>query len=81
MKCFTYLITVLVVLALLHLIFPQKAYAYLDPGTGSYILQLAIAALLGASFAIKIYWRRIKTFFADFSKRQKEENDDDDDDD
>ena len=27
---------------------PATAYAYLDPGTGSFILQMAIAGLLGA---------------------------------
>ena len=50
----------------------DEAYGYIDPGTGSYVLQMTIAALLGASFAIKIYWRKIKAFFVDhFSKRQK----------
>jgi len=39
------------------------AYAYLDPGTGSYVFQLVIAALLGAAFAVKVFWLRIKTFF------------------
>jgi len=61
------------------LAFPSFAYAYLDPGTGSYILQMVIAALLGAALAIKIYWRRIKTFLASpFSKRQKQEDGRDD---
>ena len=50
-----------VLLALLHLIFPRKAYAYLDPGTTSYILQLVIAALVGVSFAVKLYSLRMKT--------------------
>ena len=74
MKCFTSLITTLVVLALFYLVFPQRAYAYIDPGTASYILQLTIGALLGGLFAIKIYWRKINTFFVNlFSKRQKDE--------
>lgn len=34
--------------------------AYLDPGTGSYVLQLLIAALLGAGFAVKMYWKNIR---------------------
>jgi len=72
---FTGLITTLVVLALFCLILPQEAYAYLDPGTGSYIFQLAIAVLIGGFFAIKLYWRKIKTFIGNlFSKRQRDDD-------
>ena len=38
------------------------AHAYLDPGTGSYMLQIAIGALLGGIFAIKHFWGRILLF-------------------
>jgi hypothetical protein len=38
----------------------QVAQAYVDPGTGSYVIQILIAALAGAAFAVKIYWRKIK---------------------
>ncbi len=40
----------------------QPAYAYLDPGTGSYLFQMALAGLFGALFALKIYWLQVKTF-------------------
>ena len=36
---------------------------YLDPGSGSMIIQLLLAALLGAGAMIAIYWRKIKAFF------------------
>ncbi|MDR3577552.1 MAG: hypothetical protein P4L50_27120 [Anaerolineaceae bacterium] len=36
---------------------------YLDPGSGSFLLQLLLAALLGSAFAIKIYWKKIKVLF------------------
>jgi hypothetical protein len=36
---------------------------YLDPGSGSFLIQLLLAALLGGAFAIKVYWRKIKTLF------------------
>ena len=42
--------------------FPADAFAYLDPGTGSYIVQLAIGFLLGSLWAIKMGWHRIKAF-------------------
>jgi len=40
---------------------PEAADAYLDPGTGSIILQVAIAGLVGGLFAAKIFWNRIRT--------------------
>ena len=41
---------------------PDSAYAYLDPGTGSMILQLVIAGALGALFTLKNFFRNIKAF-------------------
>lgn len=38
--------------------------AYLDPGTGSQLLQIALATLLAASFTLKLYWRRFRAFLA-----------------
>jgi hypothetical protein len=37
---------------------------YIDPGSGSYLVQAIIAAVLGAGFWIKMSWLRIKDFFA-----------------
>jgi len=48
--------------ALIVLISPillQLAYGYLDPGTGSYIIQLLIGGLLGGLFAIGLFWKRV----------------------
>ena len=39
-----------------------EARAYVDPGTGSYILQMVIAGLLGSFFTIKLVGKRIKAF-------------------
>jgi hypothetical protein len=38
--------------------------AYLDPGSGSYLLQLLIAGVLGGLFIVKMQWSRIKGWFA-----------------
>jgi hypothetical protein len=43
--------------------FSQQAAAYLDPGTGSMILQGIIASIAVAGFTIKNYWYRIRAFF------------------
>lgn len=48
-----------------------KAYAYLDPGTGSYFFQLLLGALLGALFSVKIFWQKIKSFFTARFPRNK----------
>lgn len=39
-----------------------KSNLYLDPGSGSFLLQLLIAALLGGGYALKVYWKKIKAF-------------------
>jgi hypothetical protein len=72
------LTTSIIFLVLFYLILPPKAYAYLDPGTGSYILQMTIAALLGGLFVVKKFWYRFKIFFKNFlsggSKLKKDED-------
>ena len=37
--------------------------AYLDPGSGSFLIQLLIAALLGAGIALRASWSKVKKFF------------------
>ena len=37
--------------------------AYLDPGSGSFLIQLLIAALLGAGIALRAYWSKVKKLF------------------
>ncbi len=36
---------------------------YLDPGSGSYLIQVIIAGALGVIFFFKIIWNWIKNFF------------------
>jgi len=36
--------------------------AYIDPGTGSFILQMLIAFFIGALFFFKIFWKKVKLF-------------------
>ena len=37
-------------------------FAYLDPGTGSMLVQLLVGGFAAAGVAAKLYWRRITTF-------------------
>jgi hypothetical protein len=67
-----YVIAAAAVIAAILLLSPTSAHAYLDPGTGSYVIQMLIAGLLGAAFAIKMYWLRIKRFVVGiFSKNER----------
>lgn len=52
-------------------LFNTNAYAYLDPGLGSIILQGIVAAIAATSLTIKIYWQKIKSFFKK-KKKDKE---------
>lgn len=46
------------------------ACAYLDPGSGSFIIQLVVGAVLGSLVAIKMYFKNIKKFVSQlFSKK------------
>ena len=56
--------TKIVLLVSLLLVCPSTSFAYLDPGTGSFLAQILIGAILSALFAIKIYWQKIKLFFS-----------------
>lgn len=51
-------------IALCILVFStNQAYAYLDPGTGSMLIQGVIAAIAAVSVSIGIFWRRLQSFF------------------
>lgn len=57
-----------------HINFHHKLCAYLDPGTGSIIIQVVIAGLFGVIFVIKLFWGKIKNLFKKlFSKDNKAE--------
>ncbi len=52
---------------------------YLDPGSGSFLIQLLIAGAAGIGLAIAVSWQRIKRLFS--RKKNATTNPDDDDDD
>ena len=47
---------VVALLAVLIVGAASPAHAYLDPATGSYVFQILMAGLLGALFALKMFW-------------------------
>ena len=54
----------------------ENAYAYIDPASGSYIFQLIVAGLLGGLYAVKIYWKSLKSFMGNLFRKNKSVSDD-----
>jgi hypothetical protein len=52
-------------------LFISNAFAYIDPGTGSMILQSLIGALVGVGIVLKVYWTKIK--FAILDRKSKKD--------
>lgn len=57
------------------LLFTRPAYAYLNPGIGSMLLQGLIAVVLVISVTIGMFWSRIKAFFGRFIDRRDNNGD------
>ena len=38
-------------------------FGYLDPGTGSMIIQAVLGAIAGIAIFMRLFWRRIVSFF------------------
>lgn len=49
----------------------SNAHAYLDPGTGSIMLQAIIAVFAGAMTFISIYWKKFKAFVSNLLSKDK----------
>jgi len=54
-------------------IFISNAFAYLDPGSGSIVLQMLVGALVGVGITIKVYWVKIKYKFSDYLSHKKQD--------
>ena len=53
-----YLVIVAILLAAV-----APAHAYIDAGSGSYVLQMAMAGVLALAFSLKLAWQRIIQLF------------------
>jgi hypothetical protein len=54
--------------------FAPPAYAYLDPGTASLLLQGIIGGVAATTAAAGVYMGRIKNFFSSKSDKQKKDD-------
>jgi Na+/proline symporter len=55
--------TVVVLAFALWALLAPPAYAYVDPGTGSFVFQLIIGGALAVAVSVKLFWRRIVGIF------------------
>jgi hypothetical protein len=54
----------------------SKAHAYLDPGTGSIILQAILGFIAAAAATVSIYWEKFKSIINKVLKRDTKDNKD-----
>ena len=57
---------------LISFILTLNAYAYIDPGSGSIILQALLGALAAIGATISIYWNKFKNLFKRKKKIEKD---------
>jgi hypothetical protein len=48
------------IFCILILVSVDSAFAYLDPGTGSMLLQVILGGVAAVGVAIKLYWHKIR---------------------
>jgi len=60
---------------LLLLVF-SNAWAYLDPGTGSMMLQVILGGVAAVGVAVKLYWHKLRVVIGLGKKEQSEEDSD-----
>jgi|TARA_B100001971_G_scaffold153569_1_gene142831 hypothetical protein len=66
-------INLLLKIFIVFILFTSESYAYLDPGTGSIILQVIIGFIAATVATISIYWNKFKLFISKlFKKKEKE---------
>jgi hypothetical protein len=49
---------------LLLLLAPEPAWAYIDPGAGSYFFQLLIAGGLAGVYTLRRHWQQVRIWFS-----------------
>ena len=60
-----------IIIFLFFFILTTKAYAYLDPGTGSIILQAIVGAFAAFFTSVYIFWSKVKSFYKKIYKKIK----------
>ena len=61
--------TLLVIACFIWAIFPTEAYAYLDPGSVSLVMQMVVVSFVFAGAILRSQSRRVKEFVKGLSRR------------
>ena len=62
---------ILITFVFFYSILSTNAFAYLDPGTGSIILQAILGAIAAGFSYCVFYWNKVKNFFKKIFKKNK----------
>lgn len=62
-------LTKLISIAAIILVLCENSWAYLDPGTGSMIFQIAIGCVLTVTFTLKLWWNKFVKLFTKIFKK------------
>ena len=57
------------IIILLFIFVPSPIYAYMDPGTWSYLFSIIVAFSAGFLFYVKSSWRKMKEIFNKIFKK------------
>ena len=72
---FNRILDIVIILLVLKFVAIRDASAYIDPGSGSYLLQILAAGVLSSIFIIKKFWGSINKFVSSiFSKISGKKN-------
>lgn len=61
------------ILIIIYFSLLSNAYAYIDPGSGSILLQALIGGLAAVGTSIAIYWGKFKNFILNLKKKNIKE--------
>ena len=61
------------IIIIFHLCSIKNAFAYLDPGTGSIIIQAIIGFVAAVGATVSLYWQKLKLLFRKVFKKKKNE--------
>ncbi len=63
-----------IIITILFLLYMTDTEAYLDPGTGSMLLQVILGGIAAVGVAIKLYWHKLRVAFGMAKKEVPEED-------
>ena len=66
----------IIIFVVLLLLFVADTEAYLDPGTGSMLLQVILGGVAAVGVAIKLYWHKLRAAFGMGRKAGPEDDSD-----